>query len=116
MAKNGARSWLVKWRIGGGRSGKEDFETCYERQIADDFAILVELSGENRPHDYATRLGAAPTQRFVYLAEAERHIFPYFGRLPPGSGHPSSVARMGGMDARQTIRTQRTPAHPSHVG
>ncbi|MBE1588206.1 tyrosine-type recombinase/integrase [Nonomuraea angiospora] len=113
MAKNGARSWLVKWRIGGGRGGKEDFETCYERQIAEDFATLVELSGENRPHgypkgchgiedphfdgtldadmptfeqyarhDYATRLGAAPTQRFVYLTEAERHVFPFFGRLP----------------------------------
>jgi integrase len=103
----------VKWRIGGGRSGKEDFETCYERQIAEDFAALVELSGENRPHgypkgchgirdphfdgildadmptfeqyarhNYATRLGAAPTQRLDYLAEAERHVFPFFGHLP----------------------------------
>ncbi|MFF5209096.1 tyrosine-type recombinase/integrase [Streptosporangium sp. NPDC000396] len=112
-AKNGAKSWLVKWRIGGGRGGKEDFETCYERQVAEDFATLVELSGENRPHgypkgchdiedphfdgtldadmptfehyarhNYATRLGAAPTQRLVYLTEAERHVFPCFGHLP----------------------------------
>ncbi|GAA3115628.1 hypothetical protein GCM10020001_038830 [Nonomuraea salmonea] len=97
----------------GGRSGKEDFETCYERQIAEDFAALVELSGENRPHgypkgchgirdphfdgildtdmptfeqyarhNYVTRLGAAPTQRLDYLAEAERHVFPFFGHLP----------------------------------
>lgn len=50
--KNGAKSWLVKWRIGGGRNGKEDFETCYDRQTADDFAALVTLSGENRPHGY----------------------------------------------------------------
>jgi hypothetical protein len=93
-AQNGAKSWLVKWRIGGGRNGKEDFETCYERQVAEDFAALVTLSGENRPHgypkgchgiqdpnfdgtadpdmptferyarhNYATRLGASPTQR-----------------------------------------------------
>lgn len=112
-AKNGAKSWLVKWRIGGGRNGKEDFETCYEHQVADDFAALVTLSGENRPHgypkgchgiedpnydgardpempsfeqharhNYATRLGASPTQRATYLAEAERHIFPRFGHLP----------------------------------
>ncbi|MFI6387824.1 tyrosine-type recombinase/integrase [Nonomuraea sp. NPDC050540] len=112
-AKNGAKSWLVKWRIGGGRNGKEDFETCYDRQVADEFAALVTLSGEYRPHgyprgchgvedpnydatrdpempsyehyarhNYATRLGASPTQRATYLAEAERHIFPRFGHLP----------------------------------
>jgi integrase len=112
-AKNGAKSWLVKWRIGGGRNSKEDFETCYDRQVADDFSALVTLSGENRPHgypkgchgiedpnydptrdpempsfeqyarhNYATRLGASPTQRATYLAEAERHVFPRFGHLP----------------------------------
>ncbi|MFI9848035.1 hypothetical protein ACIHFD_64255 [Nonomuraea sp. NPDC051941] len=33
-------------------------------------------------HNYATRLGASPTQRATYLAEAERHVFPRFGHLP----------------------------------
>ncbi|MFI7704101.1 hypothetical protein [Nonomuraea sp. NPDC049480] len=51
-AKNRAKSWLVKWRIGGDRNGTEDFETCYDRQVADDLAALVTLSGENRPHGY----------------------------------------------------------------
>ncbi|WP_431914796.1 hypothetical protein [Nonomuraea jabiensis] len=38
--------------IGDGRNTKEDFETCCDRQVADDFAALVTLSGENRPHGY----------------------------------------------------------------
>ncbi|MEV4580317.1 hypothetical protein AB0K16_44470 [Nonomuraea jabiensis] len=50
--RNGTKSCLVKWRIGGGRNTKEDFETCCDRQVADDFAALVTLSGENRPHGY----------------------------------------------------------------
>ncbi|WP_214105210.1 tyrosine-type recombinase/integrase [Acrocarpospora catenulata] len=111
-AKNGAKSWLVKWRIGGGRHGREDFETCYTKEIAQTFAALVGHNGENRPEgypkgchglqqtgptgpdagmptfeqyartNYAIRTAASPTQRYDYLAEAERHIFPFFGHLP----------------------------------
>ncbi|GAA3442641.1 hypothetical protein Pve01_56190 [Planomonospora venezuelensis] len=111
-AKSGAKSWLVKWRIGGGRNGKEDFETCYDRTIAESFAELVEDNGERRPPgypkgchglqdprfrddgalgmptfeayartEYAARPGASPTQRFTYLTDAERHVFPFLGHL-----------------------------------
>ncbi|MBG0814636.1 site-specific integrase [Planomonospora sp. ID82291] len=111
-AKSGAKSWLVKWRIGGGRAGKEDFETCYDRTIAESFAELVEDNGERRPPgypkgchglqdprfrddrtpgmptfeayartEYAGRPGASPTQRFTYLTDAERHVFPFLGHL-----------------------------------
>ncbi|GAA1024102.1 hypothetical protein Aple_095380 [Acrocarpospora pleiomorpha] len=108
-AKNGAKSWLVKWRIGGGRHSREDFETCYSLEISQTFAALVGDNGENRPEgypkgchglqqtgpdagmptfeqyaraNYGTRTAASPTQRYDYLAEAERHVFPFFGHLP----------------------------------
>lgn len=107
-AKNGAKSWLVKWRIGGGSDGKEDFETCYTKEIAQAFAALVGRNGENRPDgypkgchgleqtvidaemptfeqyartNYAIRTAASPTQRYDYLVEAERHVFPFFGHI-----------------------------------
>ncbi|NBE92328.1 hypothetical protein FE391_06115 [Nonomuraea sp. KC401] len=146
-AKNGATSWLVKWRIGGGRSSKEDSETCYERQIAEDFAALVELSGENRPHGYpkgchgirdphfdgiidADMPTFAQYARHNYATRARRRPHPAPGlsgrggatrfsilRAPAiGSGHSSCAAGMGGMDAHQTIRTQRAPAEPAPFG
>nr|WP_062337406.1 site-specific integrase [Herbidospora sakaeratensis] len=107
-AKNGAESWLVKWRVGGGRHAREDFETCYTAEVAQTFAALVKHSGENRPDgypkgchgveqttvetgmptfekyartNYAIRTAASPTQRYDYLVEAERHVFPFFGHL-----------------------------------
>ncbi|GIH24631.1 hypothetical protein Aph01nite_29410 [Acrocarpospora phusangensis] len=106
------KAWLVKWRVGGGRHGREDFETCYTKEIAQSFAVLVGDNGENRSEgypkgchglqqtgstcpdagmptfkqyartNYAARTAASPTRRYDYLAEAKRHVFPFFGHLP----------------------------------